>query len=98
MATFTYSLKAREDLFSIIDYIAQDNPEAALRVNDAIEETANYLFENRGIGIATDPAFPNILMCPVKKYRRYLLFFERHDSTVIIQRVFHGAQDPNELM
>ena len=98
MATFTYSVQASDDLFNIVDYIAQDNPEAALHVNDAIEETAIYLYENPGIGVLTDPAYPDLLMCPVKKYNRYLLFFERRDPIVLIQRIFHGAQDRSELL
>lgn len=98
MATFSYSVQAREDLFNIVGYIAQDNPDAALRVNDAVEDTAIYLYENPGVGVSADPAYPDLLMCPVKKYNRYLLFFERRESIVLIQRIFHGAQDRSELL
>jgi len=34
-----------------------------------------------------------LLMCPVKSYNRYLLFFERRESIVLIQRIFHGAKE-----
>jgi len=98
MAQFDYSEKAESDILEILEYIARDNVTAALRVNDAIEETALFLSENPGIGSDVDSKYPNLLMHPVKGYENYLLFFQHEDAGVYIQRIFHGARDVHRIL
>ena len=46
-----YTRRAVADIVAIADYIKQHNPDAGLRVEQAIKRTISYLASNPGLGI-----------------------------------------------
>lgn len=79
---------ARADLLGIVDYISDDNPDAAQRVKDDIELKAEKLAEfpkmgrhGRVVGTRELVAWPN-----------YILVYQEDALTIRILRVLHAAQ------
>jgi toxin ParE1/3/4 len=76
------------DLSAILDYIADDNPDAAQTLKDEIEDKASRLPENpqlyqagRVIGTREMVVRPN-----------YIVIYEDNARVVAILRVLHAAQ------
>ena len=83
--------EALDDLEEIVLYIAQDNPQAALRMHDKIIEKANDLsiFPKRGRLVPnTKMSNAGYRMLPIKPY---IAFYRVIDRFVFIYRVLHGA-------
>jgi toxin ParE1/3/4 len=82
---------AREALEAVIEYIAQDSRQSAIRVLDEALGTAGSLatFAERGrvVPELKDPAIREVF---VHKYR---LQYEVGNSTVLIVAFLHGARD-----
>lgn len=79
---------ARADLLAIVDYISDDNPDAAQRLKDDIEAKAAKL-----------PAHPQLYrMGRVPNTREmvvranYIVIYAENDEAVTILRVLHAAQ------
>lgn len=79
---------ARIDLLEIVDYISDDNPDAAQRIKDDIEAKAEKL-----------PAFPRMgRLGRIEGTREliiwanYILVYEEDALTIRILRVLHAAQ------
>ena len=80
--------KAREDLLSIVDYIAQDNPDAADRLADEIEAKTARL-----------PTHPKLYKPGRMKGTRemvvrpnYLVVYAIETDSISVLRVLHAAQ------
>ena len=80
--------QARIDLLGIVDYISDDNPEAAQRVKDDIETKAEKL-----------PDFPNMGRPgrvegtrELVAWANYILVYEETPFAIRILRVLHAAQ------
>ena len=84
------SLKSREDLTGIGLYIAQDNPSAADRVLDKIEERLQLLSEFPRSGTKR-PDLGKNLRCVAEG--NYVIFFRPLEDGIELVRVIHGAQD-----
>lgn len=89
---------ARDDIAEIYQYIALDNPNAALQVTDGIMDKIDTLIE-----------FPQ--RCPMVPDRvlaqqgyhmlimeNYIAFFKVFKSAVLVYRVFHGSRDYPQLL
>lgn len=98
MPALFYSAQAEVDLYELLDYIALDNVDAALRVAAAIESTAQRLAENPGIGRPVKSQIPDLFAFTVQPYRDYVLFFQPEDDGICIQRILHGARDIPSLL
>ncbi len=79
---------ARIDLLGIVDYISDDNPDAAQRLKDDIEAKAEKL-----------PSFPRMGRPGriegtrgLVTWANYILVYEEDAFTVRILRVLHAAQ------
>lgn len=79
---------ARADLLAIVDYISDDNPDAAQRLKDEIEEKASRLPDRpklyrpgRVAGTREMVIRPN-----------YIVVYAENDHAVVILRVLHVAQ------
>jgi len=79
---------ARTDLLTIIDYISDDNPDAAQRVMDDIEAKAKTL-----------PSFPKMGRPgrvegtrELVIWANYVLVYQESRLKIRILRVLHGAQ------
>lgn len=88
MHKLAWKKQARADLLEIVQYIAQDNPDAAEKLADEIEAKATKLRENpklfrvgRKRGTRELVAHPN-----------YLIIYRIQGETIEILRVKHTAQ------
>ncbi len=88
MHKLEWKKQARADLLKIVQHIAEDNPDAAERLADAIEAKANSLMKHpklyrigRKRGTRELVAHPN-----------YILIYRIEGQTVVVLRVKHVAQ------
>ena len=85
------SQKALSDLDNILDYINQDNEEAAARILRAIHGQCNALAASPLMGRSREQELgPRIRSFPIG---RYVIFYRPVFDGVEIIRVLHGAQD-----
>lgn len=91
----------KQDLAEIYWFIARDNPEAALRVLDAIEETLSRIESFPEIGVSypvRELRLKNIRMLPVAGFRNYLVFYLPMEDETRILYILHGARDLPRLL
>ncbi|MCQ8105891.1 type II toxin-antitoxin system RelE/ParE family toxin [Methylomonas sp. SURF-2] len=87
--------QSEEDLIEIWLYIAQDNPTAADRVLDDIEQRFVMLADNPQMGRYRPDIAPELRYFISGKY---LILYRTLNDGVQIVRVIHGARDlPNEF-
>lgn len=94
MAKVIWSDDALEDLGQIVSYIANDNPDAALRTGMKIIEHVELLtnFPRMGPVYIADESIRLTVTTP---YCVYYSYNESKDS-IVIEHVWHGArQQPN---
>jgi toxin ParE1/3/4 len=93
MRRYRLTPEAANDLDEITDYIASDNPTAAARLIDAIQEKCQALAEIPGMGRGREELAPDLRSSVVGKY---VIFFRPETDGVEIIRVVHGHRDiPN---
>ena len=90
MSVIERTAQAEEDLLEIWIYIAQDNPGAADRVLDDIEERFYALANNPLIGRSRPDIAPELRYFSVGKY---LILYRTVSDGIQIVRVIHGARD-----
>lgn len=89
---------AREDLLALVQYIAQDNPTAALAVAEEIEQTILALenFPCRGINPKNQhliaKGYKMLVVCD------YLIFYVVLEEAVHIRRIISGKQNYLRLL
>lgn len=84
------------DLLEHLDYIAVNNPDAALRFVDTVEQAFARLSEMPEIGSLwefANPRLAGVRVWPVPKFSRYLIFYQVTQDSIRILRVLHGARD-----
>lgn len=84
------------DLLEHLDYIAVNNPDAALRFVDTVEQAFARLSEMPEIGALREFAnsrLAGVRAWPVPKFSRYLIFYQVTQDSIRILRVLHGARD-----
>ena len=79
---------ARADLLSIVDYISDDNPDAAQKLKDDIEEKTSKLVEHPRLYKAG--RLPGTREMLVR--RNYIVVYAEDARQVTILRVLHAAQ------
>ncbi|HEY4520875.1 MAG TPA: type II toxin-antitoxin system RelE/ParE family toxin [Candidatus Paceibacterota bacterium] len=89
-----YVPQAREDIRNISDWIAQDSPLAAQRVEHDIRVAAMWLGSHPEVGVATDHS--NIRRRPIPKMK-YAIFYriDWRTETLNVLRVVHSKQIRN---
>lgn len=90
MAVVLFTRQAREDLIDIWRHVAVDDPQAADRVLDLLDEAASYLAERPQMGAARDDIRPGLRYLISGSY---LLLCRITDADVEIVRVVHGRRD-----
>jgi toxin ParE1/3/4 len=90
MPSITLSNQARQDLVAIWDYIADDNPTAADRLLDTLEEQMQLLADHPFFG-PPQPDIAHDLRYLVSG--NYLILYRVLGEVVETVRVFHGARD-----
>jgi toxin ParE1/3/4 len=94
MPVIQRTAQAEEDLIEIWIYIAQDNPEAADRVLDDIEQRFHVLADNPLMGRLRPDIAPELRYFTAGKY---LILYRTMQDGVQIVRVIHGARDLSHL-
>ena len=82
--------QAEENLIEIWIYIAQDNPRAADRVLDDIEQRFHALADNPLMGRLRPDIAPEFRYFAVGNY---LILYRTVEDGIQIVRVIHGARD-----
>jgi len=94
MPEITVSKRARQDLIDIWRYIAADNPGAADKLLDTLDDKIDLLVDHPLLG----PARPDI--APDLRYlisENYLILYRVLRESVEIVRVLHGARNLKAL-
>ena len=94
MTRVTHTPQARQDLFSIWSYIAEDNPPAADRLLDTINEKCELLADHPKLGPARPDLAPDLRYFPVGSY---LILYREIATGVEIVRVLHGVRNLNAI-
>jgi len=91
MGKIVRSAKAKRDLVDIYKYIAVDNPRAARRMIEKLNEAAHLLSDAPEMGTGRFPSYPTVRGFPVD---RYILLYEplEGERGIRLIRVFHGAR------
>jgi toxin ParE1/3/4 len=89
-----FSPEARDDLRGIHDFIATDDPSAALRLVARIEHACELMAENPLIGEACEFLGNRMRMSVVGNY---VIFHRPTDDGSEIVRIIHGARDWRRL-
>ena len=82
--------QAETDLDDIWWHIAQDNPDAADRLLDTIDERCKTLAQFPYIGTSRDDLLPNLRSLPVGNY---LIFYLPLPDGIEVVRVLAGMRD-----
>ncbi|EPE96371.1 type II toxin-antitoxin system RelE/ParE family toxin [Rhizobium grahamii] len=92
MSQVVWSADAHRDYLDILAYIADDNPDAAERVVDAIEDAGNRLseFATGRPGRVTGTYEKVVTGLP------YIIAYALTDEAVVVVRVIHAARDWQE--
>ncbi|RFB78669.1 type II toxin-antitoxin system RelE/ParE family toxin [Methylovirgula sp. 4M-Z18] len=88
MPVLEWKEAARADLLAIIDYISDDNPAAAQRLKDDLEDKAALLPEHPKL--YRSGRVPGTREMVVRK--NYVVIYTENERVVTILRVLHGAQ------
>ena len=79
---------ARADLLAIVDYISDDNPEAAQRLKDDVEASTARLLEHPKLYRASRVAGTREMVVRTN----YMVIYAEDARAVSILRVLHAAQ------
>ncbi|MHB1055546.1 MAG: type II toxin-antitoxin system RelE/ParE family toxin [Thermoleophilia bacterium] len=89
---------AEEDLSEAINFIAADNPAAAMALVDTIEKSLDDLASHPRMGRVPDD--PNLMQMGYRYLvvENYLLFYVVEARMVIVHRILHGARNYRDLL
>lgn len=94
MSRYRLARQAEADLDEIVDYISVDNPDAALRVLDALQATFRSLASHPGIGQKRDDLRPGLRVFPGgSPAHRYVVCYYSINDGIEIATVIHGSRD-----
>lgn len=88
------------ELWTIWEYIALDNPDAATRVVEAVYKTFEDLRTSPGLGrVRTfrNSRLRDIRMWRVVGFEDYLIFYREQSDDIQVLHVYHGARDLEAL-
>ena len=99
MRDWKFTPRARNDLFEIWNYIAQDNPNAANRVAQAIILACDLVSNSPLAGRVREDLAPLPLrFWLVQPYVNYCVVYDPETTPLQIFRIVHGARDfPSSL-
>jgi toxin ParE1/3/4 len=92
--------QARHDAIEQAVAIAANNPDAAGRFFEAIDQTLQLLAEMPEMGAARvyrDPALQGLRMHPVRRFPQHLLFYLPLADGIELIRVLHGKRNIERL-
>ena len=83
---------ARQDLVDILHYIKQDNPTAAYKLIQKIDEVISKLEDCPNMGVIPKDLRLKSLGYKMLVIDNYLAFYVVRDTTVEIRRIIHGKR------
>ena len=95
MAALRYTASAENDLLEAWLFIADDNPAAADRVVEAIDQDAHLLLAQPLMGRERPELAAGLRSWPTST--RYTLYYFADASGIIIARVLHHARDIRDV-
>ena len=90
MTSLRFTELAEADLAEISAFIAKDNPTAAMRLIDMVEEKCRLIASRPAIGRPRDALLAGLRSHPIGQY---IVFYRPIPDGVEIVRVLHGARD-----
>ena len=88
MATVEWTVLAQGDLLGIIDYISDDNPQAAQRLKDEVVRKVARLAEQPKLyRLGREQGTREMTVQP-----NYVIIYREQDAKVTILRVLHAAR------
>ena len=94
MSSVYFRLSARQDLCDIEEFIAEDNPTAAVDFVAMLKRKCGLLGENPHMGKSRPDLASDLRMFPV---REYLVFYKPLDSGADIFHIVHASRDIDAL-
>lgn len=94
MPRVTRSRRVEQDLLQIAEYIAKENPAAAARWLNEVEQTFTLLASYPNVGQSVDDIRPGLRRFCLGNY---LIYFESVRGELQIIRVLHGARHMEDL-
>jgi toxin ParE1/3/4 len=91
-----WTREAEQDAIEIASFLGHDRRETAIRFLDAISATLDHLQALPRTGRALDTGrreLQGMRFKPVRRFRRYLLFYRILDAGILVVRVLHGSRD-----
>lgn len=89
---------AQQDLINILEYISKDNPPAALKPIDEIDEEVSKLEDFPLMGVTPKDLRLKSLNYKMLIVDNYLVFYVIKDDIVEIRRIIHGTRKYNFLV
>ena len=90
---FQFSLEAEADLVEIVDFIAEDNPDAADRLVADIHAACDKLASKRAFGHPRKDLTPDPDLLFFRVRNCYMIIYLSATEPLRIARVLHGARD-----
>lgn len=99
MSRILRTLQARQDLLDIGEYIAQQNPDAAVDFLDELETKFQRLAANARIGQLCANLAPD-LPAELRQFPfgNYVIFYRPLDDGIVIYRILHGRRDIPQVL
>jgi toxin ParE1/3/4 len=93
---FIFTEEAERQLLEILEYVADENESAAVRVRQAIHDAVEKLADTPGIGHTRE----DLTDRPVKFWSvySYLVVYDPESRPLTIVAVLHGARDVEQLL
>jgi toxin ParE1/3/4 len=95
MAKLVFAPEAESDLRAIVDYIAEDKPQAARRWLAKLKEKCHLLARNPEIGERRPEFLSGKCRCSL--YGSYVIFYLPLDGGIEVARVIRGDRDIRRL-
>jgi toxin ParE1/3/4 len=87
---------ALNDLDQISADIGKSSPGASVRFLEEAQRAFQLISDIPGIGTPRDfdvPSLQGVRMCPIPRFRRYLIFYLPGYESIEIVRVLHGSRN-----
>jgi toxin ParE1/3/4 len=96
MAPVILQPAAQRDLADCADYFAERSLPTAVRFAQAVAETLRQVATMPDLGSPLDlpnPALAELRFWPVRRFKKYLLFYRVEPHEIKVLRVLHAARD-----
>lgn len=94
MSNYSFSDEAVKDLNTICDYIAQNNPNAASKLFDAIRQKCKLVAGFTSMGKSYEQLSPNLRGFSIEDY---IIFYYPRQDGIDVTRVISGYRDLESL-